>query len=1292
VGQWTTFQAPSSVGSFNSDTVLLLTDGSVLIHEAYGANWLRLKPDKHGNYKTGEWSGLLKMSLARQFFASGVLRDGRVFVLGGEYSGPKAEDNDSPLGEIFDPQTNKWGPLNKLKNFEYIKGDVSSSILADGRVLFGNLQGGPPFAALWDPATEVWTEAGTAFGTKSDTKRSNCNEETWTLLPDGSVLTVAINTPKNEPLSERYVPSLDEWVPSGETPKSLPIPTVTDPKGNVVNVFEIGPALLLPDGNVLAIGASGQNAIYEPPPKGSDPATSAGTWVPAQAFPADTTSGKSWPTLTACDAPGVLQTNGKVLCVAGTLHEIVEVNAKGEEERTYFSKESEFFEFDPTGKTLQPFPNPPFSPSSAPETWPCRLLLLPNAQILLTTQAQTINLYEPTAAENSPQASWRPKLTNPPTTLVAGHTYTIEGEQLNGLSQANSYGDDAQMATNFPIVQLSNSKGEVVYLRTLNFSTLGVATEKESATAEVEVPKSIEPGSWSMVVIANGIESATVEVEVAAQDCEVIFARDTFGEGEIKAMINLSGAPTEVSPALYVVVEGYTAEEVGLTTTASLSNPPTLPQIAEPIKGIKAVFAGPVLPQDQTLPAKEVQSFTFPFALTFAGESVFAGAPEQLIVTAKFDPPKKAKVEGSGEIFLIANPNPFILHGDEKEGFEWYLSSDVRVFHLKAGERRFEVELASSGDPKVVAAEFIREVIENLNEDTASAGPLFEKISQEEDVAETQLALEPEDGHGNRLYNFALARVRLQDVAEAKEVGVFFRMWQAQQTNATFDASTIYKSLANPDKVPIPVLGVEGDEIITIPFFAEPRVDSSTESMDKQIDTLNRRSIKPDKLGGEAFAYFGCWLDINQPGESWFPDRMVGGVPADIPAGPFTGMGQLQSIQQLVRSTHQCLIAEVNYNLDPIPDGADPSNSDKLAQRNLTLVSVPNPGMPASRRAPQTIEIRPTPVPLLAGHRPDELMIDWGEIPHGSSAELYLPRASSGEILEMAARMYATHRLKAVDAHTIAIDGGGVSYVPVPGSADGLNLMGLFSVNLPAGIHKGEEFELIVRQLTSASRAVGVRTEALAVGGEALERLKWRRTLGLFKLNIPVGTRASLLESEERTLSIMRWIGQSIPVQSRWFPVFGRYLGQLAERVQEMGGNPVLVVPTPTGNWNGRESGEGHGEGRRGRGGREGGHGRGGEERGGRGHGRGHRRECCEEEIEVTGKIVDLVHDRFGDFDGFRLQERCSGELLRFWTRHDAMVEVVEYAWREQITVSVFAHDRDREVPVAVVYREPPRA
>ena len=114
-GKWTTFEPPSSVGSFNADTMLLLTDGSVLIHQAEGANWLRLTPDDEGNYKSGEWSGLLKMANSRQFFSSGVLKDGRVYVVGGEIG---SAGGDGPLGEIFDPQTNEWSELVKPAQFE----------------------------------------------------------------------------------------------------------------------------------------------------------------------------------------------------------------------------------------------------------------------------------------------------------------------------------------------------------------------------------------------------------------------------------------------------------------------------------------------------------------------------------------------------------------------------------------------------------------------------------------------------------------------------------------------------------------------------------------------------------------------------------------------------------------------------------------------------------------------------------------------------------------------------------------------------------------------------------------------------------------------------------------------------------------------------------------------------------------------------------------------------------------------------------------------------------------------
>jgi hypothetical protein len=222
-----------------------------------------------------------------------------------------------------------------------------------------------------------------------------------------------------------------------------------------------------------------------------------------------------WPTLTASDAPAVLQTNGKVLLAAGNLFEV----DPGTDNADYFSQNMTLLEFDPVAGTMQPFSPLPVYPSGAPQTQYAHFLLLPTGQILLATQLNYIFVFTPDAATNTPADSWRPVIESCPNSLALGNIYPLSGTQLNGLSQAVSYGDDAQMATNYPLVQLSNDAGTVAYLPTSNF-TLGVATGTATVQTDFLVT-GVTPGPWRLRVIPNGIASEPKDVEVTPSDAQI---------------------------------------------------------------------------------------------------------------------------------------------------------------------------------------------------------------------------------------------------------------------------------------------------------------------------------------------------------------------------------------------------------------------------------------------------------------------------------------------------------------------------------------------------------------------------------------------------------------------------------------------------------------------------------------------------------------------------------------------------------------------------------------------------
>src|SRR5262249_52452632 len=147
--------------------------------------------------------------------------------------------------------------------------------------------------------------------------------------------------------------------------------------------------------------------------------------------------------------------------------------------------------------------------------------------------------------------------------------------------------------------------------------------------------------------------------------------------------------------------------------------------------------------------------------------------------------------------------------------------------------------------------------------------------------------------------------------------------------------------------------------------------------------------------------------------------------------------------------------------------------------------------------------------------------------------------------------------------------------------------------------------------------------------GDTTSVYAWRRTAGAFQLAIPVSTRHALLDEERRSLSILRWIEQTIPVETRWYPVFRRYIDQMARRLVGLGGDPTVVLPSGSGDWKHGpcppkdRKPDHHGD-------------------------RDHDRDLD----EVTGKVRDLHYDHFGDFTGFEV-ETYHGRLRRIDSRED---------------------------------------
>ncbi len=330
-GTWSalTNQAPGGVS-----LMMLMLDGTVMCQNSGNATWYRLTPDIHGSYLNGTWSTVAPMHDSRRFYSSQVLKDGRLFVAGGEYG------TGGPHAEVYDPLSNTWmqapDPGHNLI-------DSISETLPNGNVFEPSLATGDP-CLIYNIVSNTWSNAAIGYDGQ--------DEAAWVKLPDSSILTI-------DPFgqnTERYIPALNQWVVDG----TVPVPMYG--YGG-----ELGAGFLLPNGKVFYIGATNNTAIYTP-----TGTTNAGAWVAGPNIPNN---------LGAVDAPAAMMVNGNILCAVGT--------------DTNYGSVAYFYEYNYVTNSFTQVTSPTGGSTAATSPYGLTMLDLPDGTVLLSGFGTQLYAYQP---------------------------------------------------------------------------------------------------------------------------------------------------------------------------------------------------------------------------------------------------------------------------------------------------------------------------------------------------------------------------------------------------------------------------------------------------------------------------------------------------------------------------------------------------------------------------------------------------------------------------------------------------------------------------------------------------------------------------------------------------------------------------------------------------------------------------------------------------------------------------------------------------------------------------------
>ncbi len=232
--------------------------------------------------------------------------------------------------------------------------------------------------------------------------------------------------------------------------------------------YELGPNAVLPNGKVIQLGGNGNSAIFDP---STDTNTGGGTW----------TAGPTLPGGYVCDdAPGVLLPNGQFVFTA---------------DLPSYTQPTHVFDYDYVSNTISDItpsaasgdPTDLVNQLDAYGAYTDRFLMLPTGQALFTVGADPhLYVYTGTGSVNS---SVTPSISG--IAANGNNSFTLTGSALNGASEGASYGDDAEMDTNYPIVSVATQIGTTYYATTTNWNATGIGVTNGATSVNFALPAAI---------------------------------------------------------------------------------------------------------------------------------------------------------------------------------------------------------------------------------------------------------------------------------------------------------------------------------------------------------------------------------------------------------------------------------------------------------------------------------------------------------------------------------------------------------------------------------------------------------------------------------------------------------------------------------------------------------------------------------------------------------------------------------------------------------------------------------